>query len=61
MKGVIGFSCELQANNNREWFNAHKAEFLCSVKCHFLHCKVPLYDTESATLNLLIYGRIYNE
>ena len=28
MKEIITFLRRLQANNNREWFNAHKAEFL---------------------------------
>ena len=28
MKQAITFLRQLQANNNREWFNAHKAEFL---------------------------------
>lgn len=28
MKAIITFLRQLQANNNREWFNAHKAEFL---------------------------------
>lgn len=28
MKAIIDFLRRLQANNNREWFNAHKAEFL---------------------------------
>ena len=28
MKEIIGFLRQLQANNNREWFNAHKDEFL---------------------------------
>ena len=28
MKKIITYLRELQANNNREWFNAHKAEFL---------------------------------
>ena len=28
MKAIIHFLRQLQANNNREWFNAHKEEFL---------------------------------
>ena len=28
MKEIIAFLRQLQANNNREWFNAHKDEFL---------------------------------
>lgn len=28
MKAIIAFLRQLQCNNNREWFNAHKAEFL---------------------------------
>ena len=28
MKAIIEFLRQLQCNNNREWFNAHKAEFL---------------------------------
>lgn len=27
MKAIITYLRQLQANNNREWFNAHKAEF----------------------------------
>ena len=28
MKEIIAYLRQLQANNNREWFNAHKDEFL---------------------------------
>ena len=28
MKAIITYLRQLQANNNREWFNAHKDEFL---------------------------------
>ena len=28
MKRVYDFLCRLKENNNREWFNAHKAEYL---------------------------------
>ena len=28
MKEIIAYLRRLQANNNREWFNAHKDEFL---------------------------------
>ncbi|MBQ8243432.1 MAG: DUF2461 domain-containing protein, partial [Bacteroidaceae bacterium] len=28
MKAIIHFLRQLQCNNNREWFNAHKEEFL---------------------------------
>ena len=28
MKEIINYLRQLQANNNREWFNAHKDEFL---------------------------------
>ena len=30
MKEIITYLRQLQANNNREWFNAHKDEFLKS-------------------------------
>ena len=28
MRRVYDFLCRLKENNNREWFNAHKAEYL---------------------------------
>ena len=28
MKEIITYLRQLQANNNRDWFNAHKEEFL---------------------------------
>ena len=37
MKTIITYLRELQANNNREWFNAHKDEFLrCQARFHEL-------------------------
>lgn len=34
MKTIIDFLCRLQGNNNREWFNAHKEEYL-TVQARF--------------------------
>ena len=37
MKEIIAYLRQLQANNNRDWFNAHKEEFLkCQSRFHEL-------------------------
>ena len=55
MKEIISYLRRLQANNNREWFNAHKDEFLKhQAKFHELVEEVikeiSVYDPAMATL-----------
>ena len=55
MKEIIAFLRQLQANNNREWFNAHKDEFLKhQARFHVLVGEVikeiSVFDPAMATL-----------
>ena len=38
MKAIITYLRQLQANNNREWFNAHKDEFFETKKVIYVQC-----------------------